>query len=156
MAQRTVTTIDELKQLVGQELGVGAWLPVTQERVNAFAGATGDHQWIHVDVERAAKGPFGGTIVHGFLTLSLILTLQAEVEGVSVEIPNKMEINYGLNRVRFPSPLHTGKRIRARNRLASLEEMSDGVYQVINEVTVEIEDEAKPAMVAEHIMRLYL
>ena len=156
MPDRTVTTIAELKALVGQELGAGGWLEVTQERVNAFADATGDHQWLHVDLDRAKAGPFGGTIVHGFLTLSLSLTLQEQLEGVQVAIPSQMLINYGLNRVRFPAPVHTGKRVRARTKLLSLDEVSEGVYQLVNEITVEIEDAAKPAMVAEHVTRLYL
>jgi acyl dehydratase len=151
-----VTTIAELEQLTGQELGVSPWFPITQERVNAFADATGDHQWIHVDVERAKAGPFGGTIVHGFLTLSLSLMLQENLEGVRIDIPRKLYINYGLNRVRYPAPVHTGKRVRGRVKLLSVEEVAPDTYQVVQEITAEIEDEPKPGMVAELVTRLYL
>src|SRR5690349_10814497 len=104
-ASRTVETVDELKTLVGQELGVGAWLEITQDRINAFADVTEDHQFIHVDPERAAKTPFGTTIAHGFLTLSLIPALGHGREGVRVNLNPKMAVNYGLNRVRFVSPV---------------------------------------------------
>lgn len=155
MAERVVTTIDELKELVGQELSVGEWHAVTQERVNAFADATDDHQWIHVDVERAKNGPFGGTIAHGFLTLSWAMRIRGQA-GIQIEIPHKMGINYGLNRVRFPSPVHVGKRICVRTKLLSLEEVAPNVYQQAQEITVEIEGETKPAMVAEQLVRTYL
>jgi acyl dehydratase len=153
---RTVTTIDELSELVGQELTVGPWLEITQERINAFADVTGDHQWIHVDEQRAKEGPFGATIAHGFLTLSLIPTLQRDAEGTKVDLPRKMGVNYGLNRVRFPAPVRVGKRIRSRTRLLSLEQVATDVYQMVNQVTVEIEGESKPAMVAETVTRAYL
>ena len=156
MADRIVTTIDELKELAGQELGAGSWFEVTQERVNQFADACGDHQWIHVDPARAKNGPFGGTIAHGYLTLALSFTLQESRAGVKVEIPSKLGVNYGLNRVRFPAPVHVGKRIRARTKLLSLDEVSANIYQIVNEVTVEIEGEAKPGMVAESVVRMYL
>jgi acyl dehydratase len=153
---RTVETIEELKSLVGQELGVGPWLEVTQERVNAFADVTGDHQFIHVDPERAAKTPFGGTIAHGFLTLSLLPMLGRDRDGVRVDLHPKMMINYGLNRVRFISPVRVGKRIRMRTKLLSVDEVSPNVYQTIYQQTVEIEGEERPAMVAESIGRAYL
>lgn len=155
MADRIVTSINELKELIGQELSAGEWHEVTQERVNSFADATGDHQWIHVDVERAKNGPFGGTIAHGFLTLSMALSLRGD-GGIKVEIPAKMGINYGLNRVRFPAPIRVGKRVRVRTRLLSLEEVTTDIYQQVQEITVEIEGEPKPGMVAEHVSRLYL
>jgi acyl dehydratase len=153
---RTVETIEELKSLVGQELGVGPWLEVTQERVNAFADVTGDHQFIHVDPERAAKTPFGGTIAHGFLTLSLLPMLGRDRDGVRVDLHPKMMINYGLNKVRFISPVRVGKRIRMRTKLLSVDEVSPNVYQTIYQQTVEIEGEERPAMVAESIGRAYL
>ena len=153
---RTVETVDELKTLVGQELGVGEWFEITQERVDAFAEVTGDHQWIHVDAERAASTPFGGTIAHGFLTLSLLPLLRRDWQGVRVDLHPKMSINYGLNRVRFISPVRVGKRIRLRTRLLNVEDVAPNVYQVIYQQTVEIEGEERPAMVAESIGRAYL
>ena len=153
---RTVETVDELKQLVGQELGVGEWLEITQDRVNAFADVTGDHQWIHVDTERAAKSDLGGTIAHGFLTLSLVPGLRQNWQGIRVDLHPKMGINYGLNKVRFISPVRVGKRIRLRSRLMSVEEVAPNVYQMLYQQTVEIEGEERPAMVAESISRQYL
>ncbi|MBO0682232.1 MAG: MaoC family dehydratase [Candidatus Dormibacteraeota bacterium] len=147
-----VTGMESVKALTGKEFGPGEWFEVTQEQINAFADATGDHQWIHVDPERAKDGPFGTTIAHGFLTLSLTLTLMRgvgpRVEGV------KMAINYGLNRVRFPAPVRVGKRIRARSKNLSVSPV-DGGAQVVNEITVEIEGEPKPACVAEQVARYY-
>lgn len=153
---RVVSTVEEARSLVGQELGVGAWLEVTQERVNAFADATGDHQWIHVDPERAAKGPFGGTIAHGYLTLSLTMLLSREMDGVRVSFPAKMGVNYGLNRVRFVSPVPVGKRIRLRNKLLNIEEPGPNIVQLTYQQTVEIEGSEKPALVSEWIGRHYL
>jgi acyl dehydratase len=148
----TATTgLDGIKALLGQDLGTGEWLEITQERVNAFADATDDHQWIHTDVEKAKNGPFGATIAHGFLTLSLLPALSGgttRVEGV------RMAINYGLNRVRFPAPVRVGSRIRARTKNLSVVDVEGGV-QVVNEVTIEIEGEAKPACVAEQVARYY-
>jgi acyl dehydratase len=153
---RTVETVEDLKGLVGQELGVGPWLLVTQERVNAFADVTGDHQYIHVDPARAAATPFGGTIAHGFLTLSLLPLLGRERDGVRIDLKAKMGVNYGLNRVRFVAPVRIGKRIRLRTVLAALDEVEPKVYQMTYRHTIEIEGEAKPAMVAEAIGRQYL
>jgi acyl dehydratase len=154
---RVVTSVEELKQHVGQELRVGDWHVVTQEEINAFAEATGDHQWIHVDPERARQGPFGGTIAHGFWTLSSApFILRVGGEGIEVRLPSRMGINYGLNRVRFINPVHIGKRIRTRSRLLSVEEVQPNVIQQVTELTVEIEGEPKPAMVAESLTRLYL
>jgi acyl dehydratase len=148
----TVTGIEGVKALAGKELGTGEWLEITQERIDAFADATDDHQWIHVDPERAKAGPFGTTIAHGFLTLSLTLPLLRgagpRVEGV------KMAINYGLDRVRFPAPVRVGRRIRAHSKNLSVNEVEGGV-QVVNEVTVEIEGEPKPACVAQMVARYY-
>jgi acyl dehydratase len=147
----TVTGLDGVRGLAGQDLGTGDWLQITQERIDAFADATDDHQWIHVDVERAKNGPFGATIAHGFLTLSLLPSLTrgtTRVEGI------RMAINYGLNRVRFPAPVRAGSRIRAKVKNVSVVDVEGGV-QVVNEVTVEIEGEAKPACVAEQVARYY-
>ena len=152
----TVNGLEELKTLVGQDLGHSSWLEVTQERVNTFADATGDHQWIHVDVERAKSGPFGGTIAHGFWTLSAAPFIMRGGEGVQIRLPSRMGVNYGLNRVRFISPVHVGKRIRARAKLVSVDEVQPKVIQQVSEITVEIEGESKPAMVAESVTRTYL
>ncbi|HEY3183704.1 MAG TPA: MaoC family dehydratase [Gaiellaceae bacterium] len=147
---RVVNGIGDLETLVGEELGASDWHEITQERVNAFADATGDHQWIHVDPVRAAAGPFGVTIAHGYLTLSMLPALMGEVwrvEGV------RMSINYGLNRVRFPSPVHVGARVRVIGRLKEISPVDGGVQGVV-ETTVEIEGGAKPAAVAETVFRL--
>ena len=156
MADGTITSVEELKQLVGTETRVGDWHTVTQEEINAFADATGDHQWIHVDPERAKAGPFGGTIAHGFWTLSAAPFIMRTGEGIQVRLPSRMGVNYGLNRVRFISPVHVGKRIRARAKPLSVDEVQPDVIQQVSEITVEIEGEAKPAMVAESISRAYL
>ena len=140
----------------GTKLDSSAWLTVDQARIDAFADCTGDHQWIHVDPERARTGPFGGTIAHGFWTLSAAPFILRGGEGVQVRLPSRMGINYGLNRVRFISPVHVGKRIRGHAKLVSVEEVQPGVIQQVSEITVEIEGETKPAMVAESITRAYL
>jgi len=156
VATRTVETVEELKGLVGQELGVGQWVEISQEQVNNFADITGDHQWIHVDPARAAKTQFRGTIAHGFLTLSLLPLLARDREGIKVDLHSKMGLNYGLNRVRFVSPVRVGKRIRMRTKLLSVDEVGENVYQMTYQQTVEIEGEERPAMVAETIGRAYL
>lgn len=141
-----------LVEMVGQELGVSDWMTIDQERVNQFADATDDHQWIHVDVERAKEGPFGGTIAHGFLTLSLVVTL---VDQIHLDLGSpKMGINYGLEKVRFPAPVPVGSRIRARVSLVSVTEVPGGL-QLNRLVTIEVEGEDKPAMVAETVSRAY-
>jgi acyl dehydratase len=154
--RRVVRTIEELRELVGQELGVGPWLEITQERIDAFAEVTGDHQWIHVDPARAQASPFGGTIAHGYLTLALLPLLSRETDGVQLELDPRMSVNYGLNRVRFISPIRVGRRIRARVTLVRLEAVAEGVYQLTHQRTVEIEGEQRPALVAETLTRLYL
>lgn len=151
----TITTIAALKELVGRELGVTDWMEITQERVNQFADATGDHQYIHVDPERAAETFFGGTIAHGFLTLSVLPALNQSRQGVQIDLGGKMSVNYGLNRVRFPAPVRVGKRIRARTKLLDVQEINDQAVQMSYEQTVEIEDEDKPACVAETLSRVY-
>ena len=156
MTDTVISSVDALKQLVGQEMRVGDWIEVTQEQVNAFADVTGDHQWIHVDQERAKSGPFGGTIAHGLLTLSISPMLFRNSQGPTVRLPSKMGINYGYNRIRFPSPVPVGKRIRGRSKLVSVEEVQPGVIQQVQEITVEVEGSTKPAMVAEQVTRTYL
>ena len=143
--------LDELQGRAGSEIGVSDWLAIDQERIDAFADATNDHQWIHVDRERAAAGPFGAPIAHGFLTLSLIPDLAPAVVVPGV----KMAINYGLDRVRFISPVVAGTRVRARTKLLSAHEVAGGI-QVKSEVTIEIEGGEKPACVAETLARFYL
>ncbi|MFN0084613.1 MAG: MaoC family dehydratase [Blastocatellia bacterium] len=150
---REITSLEELRSLVGQEVAVGDWFDVTQERINQFAEATEDHQWIHIDPERAkAESPFGTTIAHGFLTLSLLSHLVSRA--AAVNLPAKMGINYGLNRVRFVSPVPAGARIRARLVLQALEEISGGLQLTWN-VTIEREGGGKPCCVAEWLVRRY-
>lgn len=138
---------------VGTELGVGDWFEITQDRVDAFAGATNDHQWIHQAGPRADNGPFGGPIAHGFLTLSLLTPL---TWGIFEQITKEavMVINYGLDRVRFVTPVRVGSRIRARVVLAEATEVANGT-QLKSEVTLELEGSERPAVVIEHLMRVY-
>jgi len=148
----TVNGIDELKKLAGSDLGTSAWIDVTQERINTFADATGDHQWIHVDPEKAAEGPFGAPIAHGYLTLSLFIPLFTElldVQGVTTKV------NYGLNKVRFPSPVKVGSKIRLVARLAEVEDVPGGV-QITVDGTIEIEGGTKPAAVLQSLSRFYV
>ena len=147
----TVNGLDELKKLAGGDLGTSEWIEVTQERINTFADATGDHQWIHVDPERAAEGPFGAPIAHGYLTLSLFIPLFTElldVQGVTTKV------NYGLNKVRFPAPVKVGSRIRLVARLAEVEDVPGGV-QIAVDGSIEIEGGAKPAAVLQSLSRFY-
>ncbi|MFW0783242.1 MaoC family dehydratase [Gordonia sp. CPCC 206044] len=144
---RTFTSVEQLTAAIGEDLGSGEWLEITQDRVNSFADATGDHQWIHVDPERAKDGPFGGPIAHGYLTLSLLPVLAGGI--FTVEGP-KLVINYGMNKVRFPSPVKVGARIRSNAVITSVEETASGVNMVVKN-TVEIEGADKPACVAENI-----
>ena len=146
----TTTTVAELPSLKGQELGTSSWVDVTQERVNQFAEATGDHQWIHVDVQRAATGPFGGTIAHGYLTLSLIPFLGSQV--FALETPGA-KLNYGVNKVRFPSPVPVGSRIRSRVVMGEVTDLPAGKQLTLRH-TVEIEGQDKPACVAETVVLL--
>jgi len=147
---RVFTTFDELDAAVGEELGTSDWLTVDQERVNAFADATGDHQWIHVDVERAAAGPFGGTIAHGYLTLSLIPRFSAQI--FSLQTPGA-RLNYGVNKVRFPHPVRVGAKLRATATLAEVSDVPAGKQMVVRYV-VEIGGEDKPGCVAETVVLL--
>ena len=155
-AERVITSVAELKELIGQELGVGEWLEVTQERVDAFADATGDHQYIHVDPERARETFFGGTIAHGYLTLALIPELSKSRNGVKINLGGRMGVNYGLNKVRFPAAVRVGKRIRLRSKLLAVEEIGDRAIQMTSRQTIEIEGEERPACVAETVGRTYL
>lgn len=142
-------SVDELTSAVGRKLGPSDWITIEQSRVDAFADATGDHQWIHVDVERARTGPFGGTIAHGYLTLSLCSLFLPQL--MRVEIAG-MGINYGLDRVRFPAPVRVGSRIRGVGEIVSVTPVPGGVQTVVR-VTVEIEGSTRPACVADTISR---
>ncbi|MDX1492171.1 MAG: MaoC family dehydratase [Pseudohongiellaceae bacterium] len=144
-------SLEHAQTLVGKEVGVTDWFEVTQERVNQFAEATGDFQFIHIDEERAkAETPFGGTIAHGFLTLSLLPMFSAQTTTVKIE-GTRMSINYGLDKVRFINPVLVGKKIRARYELVSAEEKKPGNVLIKHKVTVEIEGADKPAMIAESL-----
>jgi acyl dehydratase len=149
---RTFTGADELLKAVGETLGPGPWRTVEQSRVDAFADVTDDRQWIHVDPVRAAQGPFGGPVAHGFLTLSLLPSFMREiyrVEGM------RMAVNYGLNKVRFPAPVRVGSRVRAGVEVASAEPVAGGGVQLVARVTVEAEGGGKPVCVAESVSRYY-
>jgi acyl dehydratase len=146
-----VNGLDELKSLAGKDLGASEWLEITQERVNTFADATGDHQWIHVDPERAKAGPFGAPIAHGYLTLSLVIPLFGDllkVEGI------KMGVNYGLEKVRFPSPVKVGSKIRLAATVVSVEDVTGGTQSTFD-FTVQIDGSTKPACVARVVYRQY-
>ncbi len=144
-------SIESLREHLGQELAVSDWITVSQERIDQFAQATGDHQWIHVDPVRAAAGPFGTTIAHGFLTLSLLPEMSASAMDVQ---GTRMGVNYGLNKVRFPAPVPSGSRVRARFRLTGYDEIEGGA-QITMEVTMEREGSDKPVCVAESLSRRY-
>lgn len=147
---RVFESVAELIAAKGESLGQSDWVTITQNDVNLFADATGDHQWIHVDPQRAAQGPFGGTIAHGYLTLALLPRLMHEIYAVN---GIKLAINYGLNKVRFPAPVPVGARVRARSSLVGVEDLGDGAVQATLSSTVEVEGGAKPACVAQSIVR---
>ena len=154
MARTRLLSKDDYRGQVGQELGVSDWITVSQSRIDAFAECTGDHQFIHVDPEKAAQTPFGTTIAHGYLTLSL---LSAMAYGAMPGIEGtKMGVNYGLNKVRFMAPVKSGKRIRGRFKLVDVTERQPGVLQSTVEVTVEIDGEDKPALIAEWVTLAYV
>jgi acyl dehydratase len=147
---RVFNGIDELKQAVGEHLGHSDWHTVTQEKIDLFADATGDHQWIHVDPERAKAGPFGGTIAHGYMTLSLLPMLNQQIyriDGLT------MGINYGTNKVRFPSPVPVGSRVRAGTEILEVNPNAQGAQAVVR-TTIEVEGGEKPACVAESVVVL--
>lgn len=148
-------TPQELQAKVGQNIGVSDWFEVSQDRINKFAEATGDFQFIHIDEEKAKLTPFGGTIAHGFLTLSLIPVLSSMTEGARVSNV-KMGVNYGGNKTRFISPVRAGKRVRAHVKLLDLVEKRPGQWQQTNEYTIEIEGEEKPALIAEWVMQFFV
>jgi acyl dehydratase len=148
----TVTGLAELVGLAGRDLGTSGWLEVTQDRIDRFADATGDHQWIHVDPERARAGPFGTTIAHGYLSLSLLIPLWTEllrIEGIG------MAVNYGLNRVRFPAPVPVGSRIRLAATVAEARPVAVDGVEIVADFTVEVDGGGKPAVVAQAVYRYY-
>jgi len=149
----TIVKFDELPSLTGQELGSSDWITVTQEMIDTFGRTTGDEQWIHLDVERAkAESPYGTTIAHGYLTLSLIPGLHAQavsIQGVA------MGVNYGSNKVRFPAPVPSGSRVKATFRLLEVEQIAGGGFQIVTEATVTAEGADKPSCVAETVSRIY-
>ena len=147
-----MSSLRDLEHRVGEEVGVSPWVEVSQERIDTFAKAIDDHQWIHVDRSRAEKSPFGGTIAHGFLTLSLLSHLS---ERTFAFADRRMGINYGLNRVRFTAPLPSGSRVRARFTLQKFEKLADGGVQVTWNTVVEREGSDKPVLVAEWLGRHY-
>ncbi|MBU0587597.1 MAG: MaoC family dehydratase [Gammaproteobacteria bacterium] len=149
---KTFETLQELSSCVGQEVAISDWLTITQDQINQFAQATGDHQWIHVDVARAQAGPFGAPIAHGFLTLSLLprfFESSMEITG------SRLGVNYGLNKVRFMAPVPVGSRLRARMTLLSCEDIDNQGVQLVWAVTVEREGSPKPVCVAESVVRRY-
>ena len=149
-----VASIEEIRDRIGSEVGISDWIPIDQPAIDAFAEVTHDHQFIHVDPEAAARTPFGGTVAHGFLTLSLLSRMASDVllrpEGL------KMGVNYGFDRVRFMAPVRSGKRVRGRFRLTAFEEKRSGQYQFVHNVTVEIEGEDKPALIADWIGMIFV
>jgi acyl dehydratase len=148
----TVSGLDELRGLAGRDLGRSPWLEITQDRVNAFADATGDHQWIHVDPDRARSGPFGGTIAHGYLTLALVIPFF----GSLLRIDNiGMGVNYGLDRVRFPGPVRVGSRIRLAASVDTVTDVDGGGVQMVLDFVVEAEGAPKPVCVARPVYRYY-
>ena len=146
--------LENLRSQIGQETGVSSWWEIDQERIDAFAEATGDHQFIHVNPELAAQTPFGGTIAHGFLTLSMLPMLTRAGAAQPAYPGVKLSVNYGLNRVRFPAPVKAGARLRARSTLQGVTEVRGGL-QLIRLVTIDVEGSEKPACVAESVSRLY-
>jgi acyl dehydratase len=149
----TVTSVAELTELTGKHLGYSAWREITQEQINTFADATDDHQWIHIDPERAAAGPFGTTIAHGFLTLSLVIPMWSEIlhfDGV------RLGVNYGLNKVRFVSPVPVGSKIRTGATLVSVETVADGSLQIVVDFVIEREGADKPSCIAQGLYRFYV
>lgn len=148
----TVVSFDEAKDLAGRDLGYTSWREVTQEMVDTFADATDDHQWIHVDPERAKDGPFGAPIAHGFLTLSLIIPFWSELFDVA---DVKTKVNYGLDKVRFTSPVKVGSRIRMKGVIPDVQEVKGNGLHLVTDATIEIEGEERPAVVATFLSRFY-
>ena len=156
-AVRVVRSYDDLVSLIGQDLGESDWFRIEQCMVNAFGAAVGDLQWIHCDPERAAReSPFGAAIAHGMLILSLLSDLRAQISATQFEIPTRMGVFYGLNRVRFVTPVKVGSRIRVHLKVKEARLIEPKLIHVVYQQTVEIEDEAKPALIAEAVNRIYV
>jgi acyl dehydratase len=149
-----VASLDEIRGKLGSEIGVSPWIEISQQAINSFADVTGDHQFIHVDAEAAARTPFGGTIAHGFLTLSLLSQMAAHV--MLAPDGRKMAVNYGFDKVRFLAPVRSGSRVRGRFTLAAMNEKRPGQWQFVHQVTVDIEGEDKPALTADWIGLIFL
>lgn len=149
---RTVVSFDDAKNLAGTELGVTAWREITQEMINTFADATDDHQWIHTDPERAAEGPFGAPIAHGFLTLSLIIPFWGELFDVA-DVGTKL--NYGLDKVRFTAPVQVGSRVRMHGTISEVQEVKGGGLHLVVDASFEVEGQERPAVVATFLARFY-
>jgi len=149
-----IASIEEIQGRIGEEIGTSEWILVDQQAIDTFAGVTQDHQFIHTDPEAAARTPFGGTIAHGFLTLSLLSRMAADVMLIPPTL--KMAVNYGFDKVRFIAPVRSGRRVRARFILASVEEKRPGQWQFVHHVAVEIEGEEKPALTAEWIGLIFI
>lgn len=149
-----VAALDEIRAKVGSEIGVSPWIEIGQQSIDTFADVTGDHQFIHIDPAAAAQTPFGGTVAHGFLTLSLLSQMAASVMYVPEGL--KMAVNYGFEKVRFIAPVRSGKRMRGRFTLASMEEKKPGQWQFLHQVTVEIEGEERPALQADWIGLIFI
>ena len=149
-----VASLDEIRGKLGSEIGVSPWIEISQQAINSFADVTGDHQFIHVDPEAAARTPFGGTVAHGFLTLSLLSQMAADA--MLAPDGRKMAVNYGFDRVRFLAPVRAGRRVRGRFTLAAMNEKRPGQWQFVHQVTVEIEGEDKPALTADWIGLIFL
>ena len=149
-----VASLEEIGGRLGSEIGVSPWIEISQEAINSFANVTGDHQFIHVDPEGAARTPFGGTIAHGFLTLSLLSQMAAHA--MLAPEGRRMAVNYGFDRVRFLAPVRSGSRVRGRFTLAAMNEKRPGQWQFVHQVAVEIEGEDKPALTADWIGLIFL
>ena len=156
---RTITTVEGLKEMVGEMMRVGQWFEVTQEHVNQFAEVSGDFQYIHVDPERAKETFFGGTIAHGNMTIAITSILGKDAEGVQVDLGGKMAVNYGFDKIRFPAPVPVGKRVQMRTKLLEVDDQRNdengGYVQTKNEITVWVEGNDRPSMVAESLGRTY-
>jgi acyl dehydratase len=152
----SITTVEALRELQGREIGLSDWMTIDQSMINQFAEVTGDRQFIHIDADAASQTFFGSTVAHGYLTLSLIPLLDRTRSGIQVELGERMIVNYGLNKVRFPTPVPSGSKVRLRTQLVSVEDVDETTLQLTQLQTIEVESFDKPACVAETIIRLYL
>ncbi len=157
--ERTITTVEELQEMVGETMRVGKWFEITQEHVDKFAEVSGDYQYIHVDPERAKETFFGGTIAHGNMTIAITSILGKDADGVKVDLGGKLAVNYGFDKIRFPAPVPVGKRVQMRTKLLEVDDHRNtengGYIQTKNEITVWVEGNDRPSMVAESLGRTY-